>query len=95
MPKAYWIARVDMHDPETYKLYVEGAKAAFDKYGARFLVRGGKAEAVEGPGRSRNVVIEFDSLDIARACYNSPEYTAAKAYRQKASTGEIILVEGV
>jgi uncharacterized protein (DUF1330 family) len=95
MPKAYWVARIDVQDPETYKKYVETAGPAYVRYNAKFLARGGKVEDLEGPGRGRNVIIEFASMDDARACYNSPEYTAAQVFRKKASTGEIILVEGV
>jgi len=95
MPKAYWIARIDVHDPETYKLYVETAGPAFVRHNARFLARGGNSEVLEGVGRARNVLIEFASMDEARACYNSPEYTKGAEYRRKASTGEFILVEGV
>lgn len=51
MPKAYWIARVDVRDPERYKDYVSTAKPAFERFGANFIARGGKADAVEGPGR--------------------------------------------
>ncbi|HUO01405.1 MAG TPA: DUF1330 domain-containing protein, partial [Rhizomicrobium sp.] len=65
MPKGYWIARIDVSDPETYKSYVAHATPAYQKYGARFLVRGGKCEAVEGHGRGRNVVIEFGSYEQA------------------------------
>jgi len=95
MPKAYWIARVDVRDPEGYKGYVEAAKIAFEKHGAKFLARGGASDAVEGPGRARNVVIEFASLDIARACYHSPEYQHAASIRQQFADGEIVLVEGM
>ena len=95
MPKAYWIARVDVHDPETYKLYVETAKPAFERHGAKFLARGGKTEVLEGASRARNVIIEFASMEEAHACYHSPEYTKARGYRQKAGAGEFILVEGV
>ena len=95
MPKAYWIARVDVQDPETYKKYVEANGAAFTKYNAKFLARGGKSEVLEGPGRGRNVVIEFASMEDALACYHSPEYTKAKQFRLAASTGEFILVEGI
>lgn len=94
MAKAYWIARVDVHDPETYKSYVETAKPAFERYNAKFLVRGGRTEVLEGTARARNVVIEFASMDDARACYNSPEYTKARRYRERAGKGEFILVEG-
>ena len=95
MPKGYWIARVDVHDPETYKSYVETAKPAFARYNAKFLARGGKTEVLEGVARARNVVIEFESMAQALACYNSPEYVKARAWRHLASSGELILVEGV
>jgi len=95
MPKAYWIARVDVRDAETYKKYVETGKPAFERHGAKFLARGGKAEQLEGQGRARNVLIEFPSLEEALACYNSPEYSAARAIRQPVSDGEWVIVEGV
>lgn len=95
MPKGYWIARVDIRDAERYKDYVAAAKPAFERFGAKFLVRGGTAEGVEGPGRARNVIIEFPSMEVARNCYNSAEYQAAKAIRQECADGEIVLVEGI
>jgi uncharacterized protein (DUF1330 family) len=95
MPKAYWIARVDVRDPETYKSYVETAKPAFERHGAKFLARGGRTETVEGKSRARNVLIEFPSMDEALACWHSPEYTKARAIRQAVSEGDFILVEGV
>jgi uncharacterized protein (DUF1330 family) len=94
MAKGYWIARIDVKDPETYKSYMANATPAYQKYGAKFLVRGGRCEAVEGPGRGRNVVIEFDSYEQAMACYRSPEYQAAAEFRRRASLGEILVVEG-
>ncbi len=95
MPKCYWIARVDVSDPETYKKYVETAKPAFVRHQANFLARGGKTEVLEGKARARNVLIEFPSMEEALACYNSPEYTAARKIRQTVSEGEFVLVEGV
>ena len=95
MAKGYWIAHVDVRDPENYKDYVAAAKPAFEKYGARFLARGGAFEAPEGKGRARNVVIEFPSLKDAQACYHSREYQAARAIRQKVAEAELVLVEGV
>ena len=95
MPKAYWIARVDVRDPEGYKGYVAAAKPAFERFGARFLARGGANDAVEGPGRARNVIIEFASMEDARNCYNSSEYQHAKSIRQQFADGEIVLVEAV
>ena len=93
--KAYWIARVTVSNPDQYKFYAEAAPEAFRKYNARFLARGGRCEQLEGQGRPRNVVVEFDSFEDAVACYNSPEYQAAKARRQGAGEAEIVIVEGV
>jgi uncharacterized protein (DUF1330 family) len=94
MPKGYWVARVDVHDPEVYKDYVAANAAAFAKYGARFLVRGGRSEAPEGTPRSRTVVIEFKDYDTAVACYRSPEYIAAKKLREPASVADLLIIEG-
>ena len=95
MAKGYWIARVDVHDAERYKDYVTTAKPAFERFGARFLARGGEHTAMEGLARARNVVIEFESTDVARACYNSPEYQAAAKIRQSCADAEMVIVEGV
>lgn len=94
MPKGYWIAHVDVRDPERYKDYVATARPAFEKYGARFLARGGAYEALEGKGRGRNVVIEFPSMQAARDCYHSAEYQAAKAIRITVADAEMVIVEG-
>jgi uncharacterized protein (DUF1330 family) len=68
MPKGYWIAHVDVQNPDAYKNYVSANGVAFAKFGGRFLVRGGQHETVEGKTRSRNVVIEFPSYEAALAC---------------------------
>lgn len=94
MAKGYWIGHVDVSDPEGYKAYVQANAAAFGKYGARFLVRGGQAEHVEGAARARHVVLEFDSYEQALACYRSPEYQAAMKLRLPVSIGDIVVVEG-
>jgi uncharacterized protein (DUF1330 family) len=95
MPKAYWIAHVTVTNPDQYKLYVEGSRVAFEKYGAVMLARGGAYQQMEGEGHARNVVIEFPSLQAAKDCYNSPEYQAAKAKRKDAGIANVLLVEGV
>ena len=95
MAKGYWIARVDITNPNDYPDYVATAKPAFERFGAKFLVRGGEAHPLEGKGRARNVVIEFESVQQALDCYNSPEYQEAVKIRQKAAESELIIVEGV
>ncbi|WP_294929511.1 DUF1330 domain-containing protein [uncultured Paracoccus sp.] len=94
MPKAYWIAHVDIDDTAAYDAYRQANAAAFAKYGARFLVRGGPQEQVEGHLRARSVVIEFADLDTARACYDSPEYRAARELRENCSKADVIIVQG-
>lgn len=93
--KGYWIALVDVTDPENYPKYIAANKAAFDKYGAKFLVRGGEGEVIEGPAASRRVIIEFDSYQTALDCFHSPEYQAALKLRQACSTAHFAIVEGV
>jgi uncharacterized protein (DUF1330 family) len=93
--KGYWIAHVTVTDPDQYKFYADGAVAAFRKYNARILARGGKHALLEGDGRPRNVVVEFPSFEAAVACYNSSEYQTAKAKRAAAGIADIVIVEGV
>lgn len=94
--KGYWIAHVEVSDPEQYTQYTQRAPAAFSKYGGRFLARGGRCEAMEnGPAAPRNVVIEFDSYEQAVACYQSPEYQEAMGHRLEAGRAQIVIVEGV
>lgn len=95
MPKGYWIAFVTVTDPARYAGYQEEAPAAFAKYNARFLARGGEAETLEGDRFERHVVIEFDSKAQALACYQSPEYQAARAHRDAACEANIVVVEGL
>jgi uncharacterized protein (DUF1330 family) len=92
--KGYWIGRVDVNDLERYKEYVAANAAPFREYGAKFLVRGGRFECVEGDSRARNVVIEFPSYEQAMACYRSPGYQAAMALRTPVSVIDLIIIEG-
>lgn len=95
MAKGYWIAHVKVTDPERYKDYVAANAKAFEKYGARFLVRGGAHEVRHGDaGFERHVVLEFDSYETAKACYDSPEYKAAEIIRNEASEGYVVVIEG-
>ena len=94
MPKAYVVARVTVTNPQAYAEYAKDATEAIRKYGGRPLVRGGAYEALEGEARSRNVIIEFDSMEQGRRYFHSPEYQAAKAKREGACIGEFVLVEG-
>jgi uncharacterized protein (DUF1330 family) len=94
MAKAYWIARVDVHNQDGYQPYAAANPAIFKKFGGRFIVRGGKAEAVEGQSRARQVVIEFPDYATAMACYRSPEYQENIQRRLPHSTADLVIVEG-
>lgn len=94
MPKAYWIAHVNVSDPDAYEAYKAANAEPFAKYGARFLVRAGRYEQAEGNSKPRQVVIEFPDYDTAKACYNSPEYQAAKALRTPVAQSDMVIVEG-
>jgi uncharacterized protein (DUF1330 family) len=94
MSKGYWIVRVAVRDQERYRDYLAAAKVAFDKYGAKFLIRGGAFETMEGQSCERNVVVEFKDHATALACYRSAEYQTAKAIRQKYAEAHFIVIEG-
>jgi uncharacterized protein (DUF1330 family) len=94
MPKGYWIVRVDVSDLDAYKAYATANQDAFRKFGARYLVRAGDFESLEGASRPRNVVIEFKDYDTALACYRSPEYQDAMKLRHGAAEADIIVIQG-
>ncbi|HEY8292427.1 MAG TPA: DUF1330 domain-containing protein [Thermomicrobiales bacterium] len=94
---AYVIAQVDVNDPERYVEYRKMVPASVEAYGGKFIARGGNAEVLEGdkqlPGRL--VIIEFESMERAKAWWASEEYHEAKALRQATSTGTLFLVDGM
>jgi uncharacterized protein (DUF1330 family) len=94
MAKGYWIAHVDISDAEAYKGYIAANAEAFDKFGARFLVRGGAFENPEGASRARSVVLEFPTYEAALACYRSPEYAKALDLRKATAVSDVIIIEG-
>lgn len=94
MNKGYWVGHVTVEDAPQYEKYRAANGAVFAEYGARFLIRGGAQEVVEGQLRPRCVVIEFPSLEDARGCYFSQGYQDAKALRDSAGIGDLAIIEG-
>jgi uncharacterized protein (DUF1330 family) len=87
------MVRVD--DVETYKKYTARTPALIQKYGGRFLVRGGEVEAIEGePFKDRLVVLEFSSKEAAHRFYESPEYQEIIKLRHNSSESRFLLAEG-
>jgi uncharacterized protein (DUF1330 family) len=94
MPKGYVIARATVTNPTAWAEYAAKAGEAIKKYGGTPLVRGGRAETIEGHGVARNVVIEFASFEAAKTYATSPEYAAARKLRQGAGSIDFVVVEG-
>jgi uncharacterized protein (DUF1330 family) len=93
---AYWVARSRIIDPVEYKKYTDLVPDIIAKYGGRVLARGGRYEIMEGPHKfHRFVVIEFPTQEQGIACFRSPEYDAAAAFRRNgAGEVETVMVEG-
>ena len=94
MAKGYWVAHMDIEDVDKYKNYQQANKSPFAKFGAKFLIRGGAQDVREGVSKSRTVVIEFESLETAIACYESLGYQEAKKLRDPISNGDLVIIEG-
>jgi uncharacterized protein (DUF1330 family) len=94
-PPAYYLNEVEVTNPDAYKPYAAGVPATVEKYGGRFLTRGGKADALEGDPPKRIVVIVFKSMADAHKWYDSPEYSAIRPIRQRSAKARNFIVEGV
>lgn len=92
---AYILADVEITNPEQYAEYRKWSTAAFEAHGVAPIVRGGRTERLEGRDPGRIVVIPFASMEAARAFYDSPEYTKARAAREGAAIMNMLIVEGV
>jgi uncharacterized protein (DUF1330 family) len=91
---AYVIAEIEVTNPDGYAEYAPLANASVLRHGGRFVVRGGPSEVIEGDWAGRIVVLEFESLDAARAWYDSEDYQACLPLRLQNSKGRMIAVEG-
>jgi len=93
---AYIFVQVDVKDPARYERYKSLVPPSLQNFGGRFIVRGGKTETLEGDwAPKRFVVVEFPSVEQAKAWWASQEYAEAKALRQATAVSQMILAEGV
>jgi uncharacterized protein (DUF1330 family) len=93
---AYVIAEIDITDPNAYEEYRAKVPAVIEKYGGRYLVRGGKVDSLEGEWQpARLAVLEFPSVEQAKKWYRSDDYAPIMKLRQRASRGKVIIVEGI
>ena len=93
---AYVIVEVSIHDQQEYEAYKKLTPATLAAYNGKFIVRGGHTETLEGQWNpERFVILEFPTVEKAKAWWNSDIYTEAKVIRQRAATTRMIVVEGV
>jgi len=91
---AYVIANVTVNDPEGYRGYTDRTPKTIADHGGRFVARGGEVEVLEGDwSPSRLVIVEFPSLEAARAWYTSPEYEEAKEIRLATADSQLVLTD--
>jgi uncharacterized protein (DUF1330 family) len=92
---AYVIARVQVTDWERYREYMKHTPQTISQFGGRFIARGGETVSLEGPAETyRVVILEFPSLQQAKAWYHSDEYQALKTMRAGAATASFLAVDG-
>jgi len=93
---AYMIVNLQVTDPGSFKEFQERFPAVLERFGGKYLARGGKAERWEGVWEpSRVVIFEFPSIDHAKRLYESKEYEPLKAIRMQSSKSDLIVVEGL
>jgi len=95
MKKGYLIVRINISNTELFQQYPSLSTKAVEKFGGKYLIRGGAFEVVEGAWPAqRTTVVEFESFDKAKEFYNSLEYNEAKKVRQESADTDFILIEG-
>jgi uncharacterized protein (DUF1330 family) len=100
MPKAFLIVELTVTDLAIYETYRSQVLPTLESVGARFVVRGGKRLQLEGVDEGhhnmlRTIIVEFPSMEIATAWYQSPSYAALKKLRMSCSVGRVFIVEGI
>ena len=95
MKKGYIIVRVLIHNNELFQKYPPLSTEVMKKYGGKYIIRGGKTDILEGEWPvDRTTVVEFESFESAKKCYESIDYSKAMEIRQKSTKSDLILIEG-
>jgi uncharacterized protein (DUF1330 family) len=94
MMPGYVVAEVDVTDPATFQKYAAKAPGTIEQYGGHYVIRGGKFDSIEGDAPKRFVVIQFDSVEKAKAWEDSPEYDAIKPIRHSSAKSRVFIIEG-
>ena len=94
MPKGYWIVHVTVTNAEEYAEYIRLDTPVVERFGGRFIVRGGRNKTPETAQKDRHVIVEFPDYDTALACYHSPDYQRAADIRRANSDSDFLIIEG-
>ncbi len=95
MPKGYIIGHITVNDPEAYQEYIDRDTPILEGLGGKFIVRGGRADVVEGETLMRHVVVQFPTYQAALDAYNDPDYQEVADIRRRTANSIILVVEGV
>jgi uncharacterized protein (DUF1330 family) len=90
----YVVAEVDVTDPATFKEYAEKTPGTVAASGGHYIIRGGKSVSIEGEPPKRFVVIQFESVEKAKAWEDSPAYEALKPIRHSSAKSRVFIIEG-
>jgi uncharacterized protein (DUF1330 family) len=90
----YVVAEVDVTDPATFKEYAEKTPGTVTASGGHYIIRGGKSVSIEGEPPKRFVVIQFESVEKAKAWEDSPAYEAVKPIRHSSAKSRVFIIEG-
>ena len=71
----YMIIEIEIKNPEPYSKYIEKVPEIIDKYGGRYLIRGGKVTPLsDNWNPERIILVEFETVEQLQKCFRSPEY---------------------
>ena len=89
------LIRNRLRDDAAMARYAEAAKNARGDHDITPLAFYGNHEVREGADVDGVVILSFIDMDAAKAWYDSPAYTEARAHRFQAADYRVIFVEGV
>jgi uncharacterized protein (DUF1330 family) len=93
---AFFVADVEVLDPEAFKAYAAGAPPTVAQYGGKYIARGGAIEPLEGGWTPKRLtIIQFDSVARCKEWFNSPEYKPFRDLRGRVTKAKLLVTEGL
>jgi uncharacterized protein (DUF1330 family) len=95
MVSVYLITDITVHNQELYNQYVEKVKPLVERYGGRYLARGGEVTSLTDNWKPERVaIVGFESMGLLQECFSSEEYQAIAPLREQATMSRAIVVQG-